>query len=179
MKNKGFTLIELLVVIAIIGILAAIVLVSLSGANKSARDARIVSALGQMRTEAALIDAAEGGYGSMDTGGGLAVGAVGAKGCSYNTEMAALCNDVDKQCPSGTAACGGDGGDGTNLIATEDVVIQSDSSTYCIYSPLNVQYSGSNDYYCIDSGGHIGKTVTSPAGANYCDGTTFVCPTIR
>ena len=38
-RSKGFTLIELLVVIAIIGILAVLVLLALSSARQSARDA--------------------------------------------------------------------------------------------------------------------------------------------
>jgi len=53
-KKKGFTLIELLIVIAIIGILIAVILVSLSGSRKRSKDAAFKTTASTINSAALL-----------------------------------------------------------------------------------------------------------------------------
>lgn len=85
MKNqKGFTLIELLVVIAIIGILAAVVLVSLNSARSKSRDARRLADIRQIQTAMELFYNDNSGY--PDDGGTSPTMTDGAP--AFNTYLA-------------------------------------------------------------------------------------------
>lgn len=59
---RGFTLIELLVVIAIIGVLASVILTSLSSAKNKSVDARTKANLSNLRSQAELYHTVSGSY---------------------------------------------------------------------------------------------------------------------
>ena len=68
-KQQGFTLIELLIVIAIIGILASVVLVSLSSARTKARDTKRIQEVSQIQSALEIYYAQYGHYPSSDYDG--------------------------------------------------------------------------------------------------------------
>lgn len=69
-EKSGFTLIELLVVIAIIGILASVVLASLSQARNKAKDAKRISDMKQIQTALELYYNDNGRYPPPVSGNG-------------------------------------------------------------------------------------------------------------
>jgi prepilin-type N-terminal cleavage/methylation domain-containing protein len=109
-KKKGFTLIELLVVIAIIGILAAIVLISVRRALNTAKDGRITAELDQVRTRAEMF-AIENNQQYT--------------GLCTNADIVALQNDICAQ-KGQAAGCG-----------SPHFVCNVSANAYCVYSQLN------------------------------------------
>ena len=138
---KGFTLIELLVVIAIIGILAAIVLVSLGGATDKAKSSVITADLTQVRTLNQLVYGDASSYAtSCASATSLNISHV-----KYGGQLTSIQTDIaSQQGGSLTLACYANG------------------SNYCVTAQLVP--SGDGKYFCIDDSG-IASEVDNPCTA--------------
>ena len=137
MKNnkKGFTLIELLVVIAIIGILSGTVIVSMSGAQDSAKNARIEAGMDQLRSVAEVYRLLHNN--KYKDGTNHFANTVGGDGSLISGDI--------------TAAGG-----------SLTVNVSTDGTAYCMSSPLNGTDAGS---ICMDSKGKVGTSGCGTATA--------------
>ncbi|MEI7688594.1 MAG: type II secretion system protein [Candidatus Nomurabacteria bacterium] len=163
-KNKGFTLIELLVVIAIIGILASVVLASLSSARDKGKDAAVKSQLASMKAQAELFFAKSETYANVCGDSQVNNGFGGASGPGLLSAAHAS---------SGSATPGSTGVAINNIssaqVSTQTVCNDSDSA-WAVSVPLATSSSGSPSYYCSDNTG-LSKETTVPLDSK----TDYVC----
>lgn len=138
MQARGFTLIELLVVIAIIGILASVVLTSLSSARNKGRDTRIASNVRQVKSQ---IESEVSLIGAFQAGAGFCVTATDTINTSSGN-CKTLYDDVTNN------------GSALNVKATVN------GGTYGSYAVYGRLITNSTKYYCMDSSGRTNAAAT-------------------
>jgi len=159
-KNKGFTLIELLVVIAIIGILASVVLASLSSARDKGKDAAVKSQLASMKAQAELY------YSTNETYSGVCGAALTANGFGNTTGPGLLKAASDASGISNTISITATDAGVFNFTTCHDAV-----DTWVVEAPLSASATGAlnSRMYCSDSTGvskdEIGVNIAASATA--------------
>ncbi len=159
-NKKGFTLIELLVVIAIIGILASIMVVSLTNAQKKARDAKRQSELNQLRTALTLY-ADDNNATYPGTSGTIQNSTADVATnpsifnttCTTSTTNNPICNEY---MATSLATVGS--------LPYTYVFITGTPATYVAW--VQLEAPPVTTYYCIDSAGKAGTTTTVPTNAS-------------
>lgn len=165
LKQRGFTLIELLVVIAIIGILSAVVLVSLNSARAKSRDARRLSDIRQIMTAMEIYYNDNGAYPDQTAAGAnptaLSVGPTGSTTTEWQDFLAQWPdspNPEDGVCGSG-AGTATDGNNEYTYFGRDAADAASDTSdpafyriTFCLGANTGGYTAGANGLLATPNG---------------------------
>ena len=164
--NKGFTLIELLVVIAIIGILAAIVLVSLGNARQQGADAGIKGNLDSIRTQTEIYASNNSNKYNPTTAvpaaNGNATVAVAGAACGGGVDMwndatikAAIISASNN---SGLAPLAGTANSASLCVAGVAGAVAGAQTTWVVAIPLK---SDNTKVWCVDNSGKAQQSLVA------------------
>lgn len=150
--KRGFTLIELLVVIAIIGILATVVLVSLTASKDSGRDAAVKANLGSIQVQASLY------YNIGSTFGSATTNCTPSSGSVFNNTT----TTVDETTKLAIA-------DARQNAKGNVIVCRAAAQAWAVGAQL-----ANGNYWCVDSRGAAREV--GPFTADSLSATTPLCP---
>ena len=140
LKNKkAFTLLELLVVIAIIGVLASIVMASLSNARSKAKASAIKTQLNNLVTEATILYNNTGSYDTL---------------CDFNTSSANIFQSAFNQSDKleYQSVCSSSSGNILYANNSQAIVLGGKILTPEKWG-ASIKLPGSSNYFCVDYSG--------------------------